>query len=163
MQRAKAKKRHIVLPEGDDPRILKAAAILVERDIVKLTLLGEKEKIAGYVSQYGVMLDLDKVSIVDPATSGEMLEKYAQMYYDLRKHKGTVPNIDAARDECLDLSCFGTMMVQCGDADGMVSGARHTTQHTIRPALQIIKTKPGFKIVSSVFLMLLDHHVLVYG
>lgn len=163
VQQAKANKKHIVLPEGNDLRILKATAILVERDIVKITLLGEREKIIGYVSQYGIMLDLDKVSIIEPAASGELLEKYSQMYYEMRKHKGTVPNVDAARDQVLDLSCFGTMMVQCGDADGMVSGARHTTGHTIRPALQIIKTKPGFKIVSSVFLMCMDHHVLVYG
>lgn len=163
ISQAKAKKKHIVLPEGNDPRILKAAAILVERDIVKITLLGKKEDILGYVSQYGVMLDLEKISIVDPLTSGEALEKYAAMFYELRKHKGTVPTIDVARDECLDLSMFGTMMVYCGDADGMVSGARHTTQHTIRPALQIIKTKPGFKIVSSIFLMCMDHKVLCYG
>ncbi|CAB9522443.1 Phosphate acetyltransferase [Seminavis robusta] len=163
VEQSKAKKQHIVMPEGTDPRILKAAAILVERDIVNITLLGNKEKISNYVSQYGIDLNLDRLKVVDPVSSGEALEKYANMYYELRKHKGTVPNIDAARDECLDLSCFGTMMVHCGDANGMVSGARHTTQHTIRPALQIIKTKPGFKIVSSVFLMCLDHHVLVYG
>jgi phosphate acetyltransferase len=163
VEMSKANKQHIVLPEGNDPRILKAAAILVERDIVNITLLGERDKIVGYISQYGIDLNLDRVSVVDPISSGEQLEKYAKMYYEMRKHKGTVPNLDAARDEVLDLSCFGTMMVHCGDANGMVSGARHTTQHTIRPALQIIKTKPGFKIVSSVFLMCLDHHVLVYG
>jgi phosphate acetyltransferase len=163
VEKSRAKKQHIVLPEGDDPRILKAAAILVERDIVNITLLGERDKIAGYICQHGVHLNLDRVSVVDPISSGEQLEKYAKMFYEMRKHKGTVPNLDAARDEVLDSSCFGTMMVHCGDANGMVSGARHTTQQTIRPALQIIKTKPGFKIVSSVFLMCLDHHVLVYG
>lgn len=163
MQQAKSNKMHIVLPEGTDHRILKAAAILVHRDIVKITLLGARDKIAGYVTQYGIDINMDRVSILDPASCGELLDKYASLFYELRKHKGTVPNLEAARDECLDLSCFGTMMVYCGDANGMVSGARHTTQHTIRPALQIIKTKPGFKIVSSVFLMCLDHHVLVYG
>jgi phosphate acetyltransferase len=163
VSQAKSSKQHIVLPEGTDLRILKAAAILIERDIVKLTLLGNKDKISDYVSQHGIVLDLDRVSIIDPLTSGDMLARYSEIYYELRKHKGTVPNLEAARDEVMDVSCFGTMMVHCGDANGMVSGARHTTQHTIRPALQIIKTKPGFKIVSSVFLMCLDHHVLVYG
>lgn len=139
VQQAKAKQKHIVLPEGNDPRILKATAILVERGIVKITLLGDKEKIMGYVSQYGVMLDLSKVSVIDPATSGEQLERYAALFFELRKHKGTVPDIEEARDQCLDLSCFATMMVYCGDADGMVSGARHTTQHTIRPALVSIR------------------------
>lgn len=163
VEQSKACKQHIVLPEGTDPRILKATAILIELDIVKLTLLGNREKIEGCIARYGVDLKLDRVSIIDPTTGGDLLEKYAKVFYELRKHKGTVPNLDAARDNVLDLSCFGTMMVQCGDANGMVSGAKHTTQQTIRPALQIIKTKPGFKIVSSVFLMCLDHHVLVYG
>jgi phosphate acetyltransferase len=160
VEQAKADKQHIVLPEGTDPRILKAAAILLERDIVKLTLLGTEEKIGEAVAQHGIDIKLHKLSIVDPVNS-ELLEKYANIYFELRKHKGTVPNLDAARDEVMDLSCFGTMMVHCGDANGMVSGATHTTQQTIRPALQVIKTKPGFKIVSSVFLMCLDHHVLV--
>ena len=160
---AKQRKQHIVFPEGNDPRILKAAGILVERDIVKLTILGNRNEIMEIVNQNGIVLDMEAVNIVDPINSEELLDKYSKVFYELRKHKGTMPNISAARDEVMDLSCFATMMVHCGDADGMVSGARHTTQHTIRPALQVIKTKPGIKIVSSVFLMCLDHHVLVYG
>lgn len=160
---ARIQKQHIVLPEGTDMRILKAAGILAQRGIVNLTLLGKQNEISDVINQNGIAVDLDRVNVLDPLNSGGLLEKYSNIFYELRKHKGTVPNVDAARDEVMDSTCFATMMVYCGDANGMVSGARHTTQHTIRPALQIIKTKPGFRIVSSVFLMCLDHHVLVYG
>ncbi|MGK7925113.1 MAG: phosphate acetyltransferase [Spirulina sp.] len=160
VQHAKLQKRHIVLPEGKDPRILQASSVLLSQDIVNLTLLGKKSRIERTIKQYGIQLDLDAVRVIDPA-KGDKFAEYAEVFCELRKHKGMTP--EAARDYLMDVSYFGTMMVYSGDADGMVSGAAHTTQHTIRPALQIIKTKPGFSIVSSVFFMCLDDRVLVYG
>jgi phosphate acetyltransferase len=149
-----------VLPEGEEPRILRAAAELVERGIVKLTLLGRPEQIGIVLVQQGIALAPDTVEIIDPAVSPH-LEAYANTYFELRRHKGVT--LDTARDCMLDVSYFGTMMVYLGHADGMVSGAIHTTQHTIRPALQIIKTRPGVSVVSSVFFMCLDDGVVVYG
>ena len=160
MQQAKVQKRHIVLPEGKDPRILQACSVLLSRDLVDLTLLGKRSGIERAIKQYGIQLDLDAVNIINPA-KGEKFAEYAETFCELRKHKCMTP--EAARDYLMDVSYFGTMMVYAGDADGMVSGAVHTTQHTIRPALQIIKTQPGFSIVSSVFLMCLEDRVLVYG
>lgn len=152
---AKQERKHIVLPEGDDPRIIKAAVLLVTRDIAELTLLGKRQQIFQIAAELGVSLQnhMGRIAILDPCSCNALLDKYAQVYYDLRKHKGTVPNLSAARDEVMDYTVFGTMMVHCGDADGLVSGATHTTRQTIRPALQIIKTKPGVDLVSSVFLM----------
>lgn len=160
VQQARARQRHIVLPEGEEPRILRAAAELVERGIVKLTLLGRPEQIGIVLVQQGIALAPDTVEIIDPAVSPH-LEAYANTYFELRRHKGVT--LDTARDCMLDVSYFGTMMVYLGHADGMVSGAIHTTQHTIRPALQIIKTRPGVSVVSSVFFMCLDDGVVVYG
>jgi phosphate acetyltransferase len=133
---------------------------LIDRDIVKLTLLGKRESIAQALRDHGIALDLSQVKIIDPAASPE-LEVYAQAYFEMRRHKGMT--LDTARDCLLDGAYFGTMMVYQGHADGMVSGAVHTTQHTIRPALQFIKTRPGFSIVSSVFFMCLEDGVVVYG
>jgi len=158
MQRAQANQQHIVLPEGCEERILHAAEILLLRNVVKLTLLGNAEDIQQKVKKLG--LHLDSVNIIDPLHS-ELRELYAEQYYELRKEKGVT--YDMAFDTLSDVSYFGTMMIHMGDADGMVSGAVHTTQHTIRPAFQIIKTKPGTSIVSSVFFMCLEDRVLVYG
>ncbi|MGZ8216215.1 phosphate acetyltransferase [Methylomagnum sp.] len=160
VQQARANRRHIVLPEGTEPRILKAAADLVARKIVDLTLLGSAPHIEKVARGQGIPLDLTAVKIVNPADSPH-LRSYAQTYHELRKHKGIT--LDAAQDCLLDVSYFGTMMVHHGHADGMVSGAVHTTQHTIRPALQFIKARPGFSIVSSVFFMCLEDGVVVYG
>lgn len=157
---AKSKKKHIVLPEGNDDRILRAATKLIQQKIVKLTLLGNREEIAAAVSRMGLNLDLNKVNIVDPSNS-EVFEDYAATLYELRKGKN-VP-MEMARDLMTDVSYFGTMMVYKGHADGMVSGAAHTTMHTIRPALQFIKTKPGVSIVSSIFFMCLPDRVSVFG
>jgi phosphate acetyltransferase len=157
---AKAKKKHIVLPEGKDPRILQAAAVLLSQEIVDLTLLGKAEEIALESKKQGIQLDINALKIINPVQS-DRLEIYSQALYELRRAKGMT--LDIARDQVQDVSYFGTMMVYLGDADGMVSGAVHTTQHTIRPALQIIKTIPGFFIVSSVFFMCLSDRVLVYG
>ncbi len=158
LQRAKLDKQHIVLPEGENDRILKAAEILLKRDVVNLTLLGREERIQERISTLG--LDLKKASIVDPRQATRF-EDYADTYYELRKGRGITRDI--ARDIIADLTYFGTMMIYKGHADGMVSGAVHTTADTIRPAFQFIKTKPGCSIVSSVMLMCLHDRVLVYG
>lgn len=158
LQRAKKHKKHIVLPEGEDARILEAASELSALGIVDITLLGNPEKIEKKAMQLG--FDISHLNMINPATS-ENFESYASTFCELRKHKGV--NMDVARDTMLDVSYFGTMMVYKGDADGMVSGAVHTTQHTIRPALQFVKTKPGIGVVSSVFFMCLENRVSVFG
>ena len=160
MQKARVHKKHIVLPEGNDERILRAAEFLLHENIVDITLLGKEEEVNALIQKSGLHLDISKISITDPATAPRYKD-YVAKFMELRKHKGV--NKDMAKDALLDVSYFGTMMVLEGDADGMVSGAAHTTQHTIRPALQVIKTKPGFSIVSSVFFMCLPDRVLVYG
>ena len=159
-QQAKRHKKRIVLAEGEDDRVLKATEILAEENVVKITLLGNKEKIIEKIAKQGLHIDIDNISILEPRSSPQF-ETYATIFYELRKHKGV--HMDMARDVMSDVSYFGTMMVYQGDVDGMVSGAVHTTQHTIRPALQFVKTKPGFSVVSSVFFMCLDDRVLVYG
>ncbi|NCC29776.1 MAG: phosphate acetyltransferase, partial [Gammaproteobacteria bacterium] len=158
IRRAKSRRQRIVLPEGTDERILRAAEILTLRQVVDLTLLGDPEKIRRRIGELG--LKLNGIPIIDPTTAPDR-ERYAQAYFELRKHKCISEQM--ARDALEDVSYFGTMMVYTGDADGMVSGAVHTTQHTIRPAFEIIKTKPGVKLVSSVFFMCLADQVLVYG
>jgi len=158
IERAKTSKQHIVLPEGEDDRILQATEILLRRSVVDITLLGNEQEIRKQIAALG--LNLDGVSIIDPLQSA-WHEDFAATYFELRKHKGITE--DFARDVMHDVSYFGTMMVYKGAADGMVSGALHTTAHTIRPALEFIRTQPGCSIVSSVFLMCLDDRVLVYG
>jgi phosphate acetyltransferase len=158
IERAKSNQQHIVLPEGEEERILRAAEILLRRKVADLTLLGNPDRIHQKIGALG--LNLDKVRIVDPSISN-LRARYAAVYHDLRKHKGISEQM--AMDTMVDVSYFGTMMVHCGDAGGMVSGAIHTTGETIRPALQIIRTRPGVSIVSSVFLMCLADRVLVYG
>ncbi len=158
--RAKADKKHIVLPEGSDERILKAAARLIKQDIVELTLLGDPEEINSVIQRHDIDLDLARISVVNPATDSHY-EEYVEALYELRKNKNV--NMEMARDLMTDVSYFGTMMVYKGYADGMVSGAVHTTQHTIRPALQFIKTRPGISVVSSVFFMCLADRVSVFG
>lgn len=158
LQRAKASKQHIVLPEGENDRILKAAEILLRRDIVDLTILGREEKVNERIRSLG--LHLEKATFIDTRDSA-YLDDYVETYYQLRKDKGITR--DMARDLMIDLNFFGTMMIYKGHADGMVSGATHTTANTIRPAFQFIKTKPGCSVVSSVFLMCLDDRVLAYG
>lgn len=160
VQQAKSRKQHIVLPEGNDERILRAAEVLLARNIVDITFLGQPEEIRGLIQQMGLDINLDKVAIIRPVDAPKYRE-YAETLVELRKHKGVV--LDTALDLMRDESYFGTMMVYKGEADGMVSGAAHTTMHTIRPALQFIKARPGFSVVSSVFFMCLDDEVLVYG
>jgi len=158
LQKARKQKQHIVLPEGEEERILRAAETLLRREVVDITLLGDGEVIRERMAELG--LRMDTANIVDPHKS-EFLEEYAETYYDLRKHKGIT--VENARDTMCDVGYFGTMMVYKGHADGMVSGAIHSTAATIRPAFEIIKTKPGFSVVSSVFFMCLKDRVLVYG
>ncbi|MBC6989067.1 phosphate acetyltransferase [Hymenobacter sp. BT491] len=160
LQWAKQQRRHIVLPEGNDDRILKAAAHLLNQEIVELTILGNPSEITASFKRLGLTMPTAYLHIVDPAHS-EHYDDYVQTFYELRKTKNV--NLDMARDLLRDVSYFGSMMVYKGHADGMVSGAVHTTQHTIRPALQFIKTKPGVSIVSSVFFMCLPDRVAVFG
>ncbi len=152
--------KHIVLPEGNEDRILKAAARLIDQKIVELTLLGDPTEITASIKRLGLKLDLNSIKIVDPVKS-VYYEDYVQTFYELRKHKNV--ELEMAKDTMTDVSYFGTMMVYKGHADGMVSGAVHTTQHTIRPALQFVKTKPGISVVSSVFFMCLPDRVCVFG
>ena len=160
VKRAKSDRKHIVLPEGLDERILLATKQLVDMNVVDITLLGDQKQIEDKILSLDISLDLDKITIINPVES-QHFDAYANTLYDLRKHKNV--NLAMAKDLMEDVSYFGTMMVYKGDADGMVSGAVHTTQHTIRPALQFIKTKPEFSIVSSVFFMCLEDRVSVYG
>jgi phosphate acetyltransferase len=156
--RARAQRKRIVLPEGTDVRILRAADILHRRDVCDLTLLGSDTQVREIAAANGI--SLEGIDVVDPATS-DLRQKFAEEYARLRAHRGV--DLAKALETMLDVSYFGTMMVQLGVVDGMVSGAAHTTAHTIRPALEFVKTKPGVKIVSSVFLMLMPDRVLVYG
>jgi len=158
LSRARSVRRHIVLPEGAEERVLRAAEIVRLRDVVDLTLLGNPAEVGEKIAALG--LSLGGVRVVDPLTS-EWRENFGKIYFELRKHKGISPQM--AFDAMADASYFGTMMVHRGLADGMVSGAVHTTQHTIRPALEFVRTRPGVSIVSSVFFMCLPDCVLVYG
>jgi phosphate acetyltransferase len=158
VERAKADRRHIVLPEGGDDRVLQAAEQVLLRGIADLTVLGDPDGIKSRAASLG--LGLDGLQVVDPQLS-EWRQEFADTYYELRRHKGVARPV--AEDLMGDVSYFGTMMVYKGLADGMVSGAAHTTAHTIRPAFEFIRTVPGTSIVSSVFLMLLADRVLVYG
>lgn len=158
IQRAKSQRKRIVLPESSDERVLRAAEILSLRDVVDVTLLGDENEVRAQAAQLG--LKLRDVAIVNPRTS-PWRKEFADVYYELRKHKCASPAL--AWDTMVDVSYFGTMMVHLGYADGMVSGAVNTTQHTIRPAFEVIKTKPGCNLVSSVFFMCLEDRVLVYG
>ncbi|QAR30920.1 phosphate acetyltransferase [Ornithobacterium rhinotracheale] len=157
---AKKARKKIVLPESGDPRILTATERLSKLGIVDIVLLGNEEQIKSHLKELNLQVDFANVEIVDPENF-DKFEDYVNTFYELRKHKGV--NMDMARDTMRDVSYFGTMMIYKGDADGMVSGAVHTTQHTIRPALQFIKTKPGCSIVSSVFFMCLEDRVSVFG
>ncbi len=158
VKRAREHKQTIVLPEGDDERILRAAEILIHRDVVEIVLLGNVQTIKNKIVTLG--LALSGVEIIDPVKS-DFFDDYAETYFELRKHKGITP--DNARDVMSAVNYFGTMMVYKGHADGMVSGAAHSTLNTVRPSLEFVKTKPGSTIMSSVFFMCLEDRVLAYG
>lgn len=158
LTRARANRRHIVLPEGDDDRVLTAAGIALARGIATITLLGDDAAVRKRAAALGV--DLADARVIDPFAE-PLRERFARVYAAERAHRGV--SLELARDTVTDVSYFGTLMVHEGLADGMVSGAAHTTAHTIRPAFELIRTAPGVSVVSSVFLMALADRVLVYG
>ncbi len=158
IERAKRKRQHIVLPEGSDERILRAAEILLRREVVDITLLGAEDEVQRRIAALG--LELNGAQVIDPGQSPWHAE-FAVKMVELRKHKGLTEV--QAQDLMQDATYFGTMMVYKQLADGMVSGATHTTADTIRPAFQIIRARPDISVVSSVFLMCLEDRVLVYG
>ena len=160
LKKAQVDKKHIVLPEGQDERILRATKELIDQNAVEITLLGDPEQIKNKIERLDINLDLEKVTIIDPAKSPHF-DDYAATFHELRKHKNV--ELTMAQDLMTDVSYFGTMMVYKGHADGMVSGAIHTTQHTIRPALQFVKTRPGVSLVSSIFFMCLPDRVVIFG
>ncbi len=157
MESARAAAKRIVLPEGDEPRTIRAALIAHERGLARLALLGNPERIRTVAAQEGVRLP-DGLELINPAT---VIEHYVPALVEARRHKGMTEVV--ARNELSDTIMLGTMMMHLGEADGLVSGAVHTTAHTIRPALQIIKTAPGAALVSSIFFMCLPDQVLVFG
>jgi phosphate acetyltransferase len=158
IERARRRKKHIVLPEGNDDRILRAASTLLARGVADITLLGVEDTIRARANE--LSLDLDEATVIEPHDE-EFRGRFAEEYAKIRGHKGMT--VDRAREIVTSVSYFGTLMVHLGLADGMVSGAVHTTAHTIKPAFEIIKTVPGTSIVSSVFFMCLADRVLVYG
>ena len=160
VKRAKKHRKHIVLPEGNDDRILIAAARLMQMDVVEISILGDKKQIVSKAADLGLDMDFTKVHIINPRKD-KNYDDYVNTYYELRKEKKMT--LEIARDLMEDGSYFGTMMVYKGHADGMVSGAAHTTQHTILPALQFIKTKPKSSVVSSIFYMCLEDRVSIFG
>ncbi|GIE93996.1 phosphate acetyltransferase [Paractinoplanes rishiriensis] len=158
IDRARAERRHLVLPEGTDERILRATETLLRRGVADLTLLGDPAEITRRAREIGVAIG--DARLVDPETS-EWRDDFAERYAELRRKRGVT--LDLAYDVVRDVNYFGTLMVAAGLADGMVSGANHTTAATIRPAFEIIKTVPEVSVASSVFFMLLADRVLVYG
>jgi len=157
-QQARSDRKHIVLPEGDDDRILKSAGHLLQHGVADLTILGDDVQIRLRAAELGV--NLDNATVLDPRTS-ELCDQFATQYAELRKKKNMT--VERAQEMMRDGSYFGTMLVYNGMVDGMVSGAAHTTAHTVRPALEIIGTAPGISTVSSIFLMCLPDRVLAYG
>lgn len=157
-ERARSRRMHVVLPEGLEPRVLAAAAALLRDDDVDLTLLGDEAEVRTVAEEIGA--DVAGARVVDPARSPDR-RRYAEEYARLRAHRGVTP--EQAEEMLTDETRFGTLMVHLGDADGMVSGAVHTTAETLRPAFEVIRTSPGHDVVSSVFLMCLPDRVLVYG
>ncbi|GAA3523112.1 phosphate acetyltransferase [Corynebacterium pilbarense] len=158
IEQAKANRKHVVLPEGEDDRILQAADQLLKQGVAELTILGDVDDINRRASDLG--LDLTGANLVNHLES-ELAEEFAAEFAELRKKKGVT--IEEARETMKDVSYFGTMMVHKGLADGMVSGAAHTTAHTIKPSFQIIKTAPGASVVSSIFLMVMQDRLWAFG
>ncbi|MBT0994394.1 phosphate acetyltransferase [Cellulomonas sp. DKR-3] len=158
LDRARSDRRRIVLPEGNDDRILRAASTLLERGVADLTILGDEAAIRARSAELG--LALDGAQVIDPHDPA-YVDRFAPEYARLRAHKGMTA--ERAKEIVPSVSYFGTMMVHLGLADGMVSGALHTTAHTIKPSFEIIKTAPGVDNVSSAFLMCLEDRVLVYA
>lgn len=157
IEKAKRANKKIVLPEGDEPRTIAAANICAAQGIAECILLGDKNKIQAVCAQINLKLH-EKIIIIEPQTA---IEKYIEPLYELRRAKGMT--LEMAKTQLEDNVMLGTMMLHLGEVDGLVSGAIHSTANTIRPALQIIKTPPTAKLVSSVFFVCLPNQVLVYG
>lgn len=157
---ARKKQRKIVLPEGIDERVLQAVEEITADSLAQLTLLGPPQTIKNKAKKLGLKIDWKKVEIHDPLTS-KLSEKYAKELFALRKDKGLT--LKQAKELIKDVDYFGTMMVQMDDVDGMVTGAAYNTAHSVRPALQIIKTKKKFHKVSGIFFMTMDHKVLLFA
>ena len=147
-EKAKSVRKNIVLPEGSEPRTVEAAAKIVNQGIANVILLGNEKEIEAIAKEKNV--DLSGVTVINPSTSSK-LDEYANLFYEMRKSKGITP--EQAKETCKDPLYYAVLMVKSNDADGMVSGAIHSTGDTLRPALQVIKTKPGVSIVSSCFIM----------
>ncbi|MGS2590507.1 phosphate acetyltransferase [Streptomyces hebeiensis] len=158
LEQARSNRRRVVLPEGAEERVLRAADVLIRRGVCDLTLLGDTDVIRKKAADFGI--DLGDTQLTDPVAS-ELRQGFAERYAALRAHKGV--SVELAYDVVSDPNYFGTLMVAEGLADGMVSGSVHSTAATIRPAFEIIKTRPDASIVSSVFFMCLADKVLVYG
>ncbi|MDF2632440.1 MAG: phosphate acetyltransferase [Caproiciproducens sp.] len=150
IERAKQNRKTIVLPESNDLRTIQAAAMILEKQIANVVLVGDEEEIAKLAGN----LDISKAKIVNPLTSPKR-EEYVNAFYELRKAKGITP--EQAAKIMQDNVFYAVMMVKKGEADGMVSGAAHSTANTVRPALQIIRTAPGAKIASSFFVMVVPN------
>ena len=152
--KAKAKRniKHIVLPEGSDIRTLQAASIALKEEYANITILGNVEEIKKMAQENN--LNIEKATLINPSES-EKYDEYVNAFYELRKAKGMT--LEQAKDIIKDETYFGMMMVKQGDADGLVSGACHSTSDTLRPALQILKTSPGTKLVSAFFIMVVPN------
>lgn len=158
MKKATANPKRIVFPEGTEERVLTATKGILEKGIAEVILLGEEEVIKKGLSERAV--SLDKVTVINPVTS-DKLRPYADVFYELRKHKGITE--EQALETMKNPNYFGTMMVYKGEADGLVSGSTHTTAETVRPALQIIKTKEGSSTVSSFFFMVFPETTYIFA
>jgi phosphate acetyltransferase len=160
LEMARANRRHIALPEGEEPRIIRAAAELIKKEICDLTLLGDIHRIKETARGAGV--DIQAAQLLNPAEiKASRLKSYAEAFYRLRKHKGVTPEM--ARDAILDPVNYAAMMVHLGDADGFVSGAVHSTADTLGPVLRLIGARKDVSLASSVFFMCLPDRVFVYG
>ena len=163
--KARADVKHIVLPEGTEPRTVQASAKILKESVARVTLLGNPDEVRKVAAETGT--DLTGVAIIDPATS-EKSAAYAELLYELRKAKGMTPE-QATELVTKNTLYYGAVMLKAGDADGMVAGAINSTGNVLRPALQIIKTAPGIKVVSSCFIMELPDHkwgdegVMIFG
>ena len=158
IEQAKANRKHVVLPEGEDDRILQAADQLLKQGVAELTILGDVDDMNRRARDLG--LDLSGAHLINHLES-ELADEFSADFAELRKKKGVT--LEEARETMKDVSYFGTMMVHKGLADGMVSGAAHTTAHTIKPSFQIIKTAPGTSVVSSIFLMVMQDRLWAFG
>jgi phosphate acetyltransferase len=157
VERARRANKRIVLPEGNEPRTIEAAIICHQRGIARCVLMGDTGRMHRLTARRGMAIPPD-IEIIDPT---QIDRRYVDAMVELRQHKGLTPGL--AEEQLHDPVVLGTMMLHLGEVDGLVSGAVHTTANTIRPALQLIKTAPGVRLVSSIFFMCLPEQVLVYG